>query len=81
MAIDKAHHQQGLGSLLIKVIIGMVWNLNRRGIACRFITVDAYDKAVNFYSKNGFKENLSYVKRDRGTLSMRLDIFKYNPPD
>lgn len=79
MAFDKRCHKQGLGKLMIKVILGMALDLNKEGIACRFITVDAGSQAIDFYKKNGFVENLSKPAEEGKPVSMRLDIFKYKP--
>lgn len=56
------------------------FEMNKLGIACRFITVDAdieYDENTpEFYKKNGFVENLSNRSRNAShTISMRKDIF------
>lgn len=75
MAIDKKYQKKGIGSYIIKIIVGNAWSLHRSGIACRFITVDAYIDAIKFYLKNGFIKNLIFSKKE--PISMRLDIFNY----
>ena len=56
------------------------YEVNKEGVACRFVTVDAdieYDPNTPlFYEKNGFINNLSKPKRNNSkTVSMRRDIF------
>lgn len=72
--------RKGYGSFMLDLARAYAFEMNKLGIACRFITVDAdveYDENTpNFYKKNGFVENLS--KRSRNvshTISMRKDIF------
>ena len=79
MACVKDYQKKGVGSLLVNIILGMVWDLNKEGIGCRFITVDAYPERVTFYQKNGFKFNLAEnITDNKRTMSMRLNIFKQN---
>ena len=76
LALSKEYKHQKIGSLFIKIIKGLAVELNQKGIACRFITVDAYSGAVDFYKKNGFIENFIPEERlkDERTISMRFDI-------
>ncbi len=67
------------GSFLLEVARSYAIEMNDLGVACRFITVDAdieyNESTVDFYYKNGFKENLSNKrKNNRHTISMRKDI-------
>lgn len=85
MAFQKEYQHRKLGTTIIEVIVGLVWNLNNRGIASRFVTVDAYPNAVEFYKKCGFEYNLKEQEpltveeliNQKRTVSMRLDILKY----
>jgi len=82
MAIDKNYHKQKLGSLIIKIVKGLVWDLNKQGVGCSFIIVDAYVEKIDFYLKNGFEFNIEADKgriktlKLKDTVSMRLNIFK-----
>lgn len=85
MGIQKEHRLKGIGSIVIGIVRGMVWVLNKNGIGCKFITVDAYSNAAFFYLKNGFEFNREAdqkrveeaIKNDKIIeVSMRLNIFK-----
>ena len=71
---------KGYGSFMLDLARAYAFEMNKLGIACRFITVDAdieYDENTpEFYKKNGFVENLSNRSRNVShTISMRKDIF------
>jgi predicted GNAT family N-acyltransferase len=67
-----------LGRLLIDYIILMVLKDYHKSIGVRMITLDAYPHRVDFYQQLGFKVNRNQGK-DNPNVSMRLDIFDYNP--
>jgi len=71
LAIAKIFAGEGLGRYLINQILGEIINID--SIACRFITVDAYRNAFNFYLKNGF-DFLSSDDENDTTRAMYLDI-------
>ena len=79
LAIDKRYSKEykGIGRLLIQIARGFAQEIIEKGVACRFITVDAdtiHNETVHlFYVKNGFKYNEAYSKKKK--VSMRLDIF------
>lgn len=74
MALDKTHQGGGLGTLIVEIIKGFAVDLNQKGIAIRFITVDAYPQKEGFYTKSGFIAN--HKAKKSHTVSMRYDIFK-----
>ncbi|PKM79513.1 MAG: N-acetyltransferase [Firmicutes bacterium HGW-Firmicutes-14] len=83
LAIDAKYKDKPYGSFMLWLALGFAEQLNRLGVGCRFIIVDA-DVEHNpetpcFYEKNGFvyneKMNQSRKKQPR-SLSMRLDIFQ-----
>lgn len=80
LAVDKRYLRRGYASFLILLARGIALDLNERGIACRFITVDAdidYDPStVDLYLKNGFTYNETERKKTR-MKSMRLDILNH----
>jgi GNAT superfamily N-acetyltransferase len=75
LAVANDFAGQGIGRQLIYHIIGMVADMN--SIACRFITVDAYRSAFDFYLKNGF-DFLSSDDNSETTRVMYLDIKHFN---
>lgn len=52
LAIDSRYRGEGFGAMLVNMIIASYKNDSKAG--CRFITVDAYSGALDFYSKQGF---------------------------
>lgn len=72
--------RKGYGSFILDMINTFAYEVNKEGVACRFVTVDAdieYDPNTPlFYKKNGFVNNLSKPRRNNSkTVSMRRDIF------
>jgi ribosomal protein S18 acetylase RimI-like enzyme len=67
-----------IGSLMIKMAVGIARACNQQYFACRFITVDAdiehNEGVLNFYLKNGFTPNEETNNKRRKTISMRRDI-------
>jgi GNAT superfamily N-acetyltransferase len=77
LAVDARHQDRGYGTRAVKYCIGLARHLNDEhrhdGIACRFVTVDAYPQSAAWYmNKFGFIENESGKSR-RETVSLRLD--------
>ena len=72
LAIDKRFRGQGIGSFLIRWIFGKCEDISRE-IGMRFVSVDVYDKSVNFYKKNSF---LAHEDNKRNIL-MYFDLKKY----
>lgn len=52
LAIDSRYRGEGFGAMLVNMIIASYRNDSKAG--CRFITVDAYSGALDFYFKQGF---------------------------
>ena len=71
LAVDKGLINDGLGSQLLTYIKVMFINGNRTG--CRFITADAYERAVSFYERNGFI-SLSEPSENNHTRLMYFDL-------
>jgi ribosomal protein S18 acetylase RimI-like enzyme len=69
---------RGIGSLMIKMAVGIARACNQQYFACRFITVDAdiehNQSVLNFYQKNSFLPNEGTNNKHRKTISMRRDI-------
>jgi GNAT superfamily N-acetyltransferase len=53
LAVSSAFAGKGIGSFLIDHIVALIFAMDN--IGCRFITVDAYKNAFDFYLKNDFK--------------------------
>lgn len=78
--LSNATKRKGYGSFMLEIARAYAFEMNKMGVACRFITVDAdieFDADTpKFYAKNGYVENLSNKSRNaRHTISMRKDIF------
>lgn len=69
LATSKSCHGEGIGAMIVNMIIASYKNDNKAG--CRFITVDAYADALPFYYKQGF---LPLSKEDENA-STRLLYF------
>ncbi len=84
LAINKALsdgvRKKGYGSFVLDIVDTYAYEMLEKGVACRFVTVDA-DIEYNpdtpeFYKKNGFVVNQSRKRRASDkTVSMRRDIF------
>ena len=73
-AVTKDLQVSGIGTELISGIKYDFVNGNKTG--CRFIIVDAYQKAINFYKKNGF-DFLSGTDKDKETRLMYFDLIQF----
>jgi predicted GNAT family N-acyltransferase len=72
LAVDKKMAGLGFGKTILYYIKKTYTNsLQQAG--CRFITVDAYANAINFYEKNGFKF-LTEEDKDKETRAMYFDL-------
>jgi ribosomal protein S18 acetylase RimI-like enzyme len=74
LGIDKRYQRKGLGKLIIQIAIGIVREAKRFS-ACRFLTVDSYFKAVEFYLSYGFEINRhkEYTSK-KHYISLRYDL-------
>lgn len=79
---DPKYRGKGYGTFLIEIAHLVADNLNKTGVACRFITVDAdvqYNEETDkYYKYHGFvvNESLEYEEqlKNRHLVSMRKDI-------
>ncbi|GHT57307.1 N-acetyltransferase [Bacteroidia bacterium] len=53
LAVSKKYARNGFGKRMINMVKQMYLETNQR-TGCRFISVDAYGNALDFYSRNGF---------------------------
>lgn len=54
LAVDKKYAKSGVGSYLVNCVLEDVFFFSEQ-IGCRFVTVDAYPGAKEFYKNLGFK--------------------------
>jgi len=54
LAVELKYAKYGIGRHIINAVMAMYIN-EKHHAACRFITVDAYRSALNFYEKNDFR--------------------------
>lgn len=71
LAIDVGYKGQRIGSLLLNTI--KTWLISNPKSGCRFITVDAYNNAIEFYQKNGFVM-VNDFNPERRTQPMFFDL-------
>ncbi len=64
----------GLGKLLFDYVRMEIIELAQRNLGIRFITLDAYEHRVPYYSSLRFMKN-NNQGRNCSTISMRLDIY------
>lgn len=66
---------QGIGTEIIFAIKQMLIR-SRRASACRFLTLDAYRRAVPFYEKNGFRPLIMGASEDNVPMYYDLKELK-----
>lgn len=71
LAVANNQAGQGLGRFILDSVKILMFNKN--DIACRFLTVDAYRSAFDFYRKNGF-EFLTTEDEKEDTRVMYFDL-------
>ena len=71
LATDRKHRGEGFGAMLVHMIIASYKNDIKAG--CRFITVDAYAAALDFYFKLGFAP-LSKTDEGADTRLLYFDL-------
>jgi hypothetical protein len=83
LAVDGSFSKKykGIGTFMIASAKKIVRACNSAYCAARFLTVDAdieHDKGVlTFYEKNGFVPNAELFNKNRKTVSMRKDVYKF----
>lgn len=73
LAVSMKYAGKEFGTFLLKALKNKL-AANTEYSACRFITVDAYRKAVRFYEKNGFLPLLKDPPVDMPTLPLYYDL-------
>lgn len=77
LAVDKNYSKKGLGSHILRNVLLSILNLSKTKVGLRFVTVDAYATAVDFYVK---KNNFSSRGSDAKILK-KLDKIKRQDPE
>jgi len=72
LAVDKKSAQLGFGKLILYYIRETYAN-DLQTAGCRFITVDAYATATDFYERNGFKF-MTQEDEGKNTRAMYFDL-------
>ena len=78
LAIDKKYSKQGLGSEILMSILFNIKNLAESSVGLRFVTVEGYDKAYNFYVEHN---NFINLKKDDMKIKEELDIIIERNPE
>lgn len=75
LAVDRLYQDQDIGTDILNFVKTMFLESNRSG--CVFVTVDALNGVVGFYSKNKFKVLDSLHKKSRGlTVPMYYNLLE-----
>ncbi|MED1599772.1 hypothetical protein [Alkalihalophilus marmarensis] len=79
LAVSKNHQEYHYGSFILFMCLGYAEALHEKGIACRFLTVDAdiefNEETPRFYESNGFDRNLHRQQKRKKSVSLRYDIY------
>ena len=75
-AIDEKYAQKGLGSFIFRNVLLSILHLSKTKVGLRFITVEAYAMAFNFYVK---KNNFTYRKSDEKLVKKLESIIQRDP--
>ena len=71
-AVSSDCQKKGIGKSILDFILCNIAGNKQNSSACRFITVDAYEKVIGFYEKCGFGPLRNNVSS--GTLPMYYDL-------
>ena len=89
-ALDKRYSGQGLGTHILRNVLATIKKISETNVGFRFIVVEGYAKAFNFYAvHNGFEnlkrddvkiDNMDFIsKRDPNkTFYLYLDLNRYD---
>lgn len=75
-AIDEKYANKGLGSYIFRNVLLSILQLSKTKLGIRFITVEAYARAFNFYVK---KNHFTYRKTDNRLIKKLDSIIKKDP--
>ena len=75
-AIDKRYSKKGLGTHILANILLSLLKLSKTKLGFRFVTVDAYAYALNFYLKNNF-----FIRSTDKNLFKKIEKIKKQDPN
>ena len=76
-AIDEKYARKGLGSEILMSILFNVKNIAENNVGLRFVTVEGYATAYNFYTNHNFIN----LKKDDDKIKEKLDIIIERNPE
>lgn len=74
LAVDEKYSGRGLGSEILMSILFNVKNIAENNVGLRFVTVEGYATAYNFYMDHNFNN----LKKDDDKIKKQLDIIIQN---
>lgn len=77
LALDEKYAHKGLGSEILMSILFNVKNIAENNVGLRFVTVEGYAGAYNFYTRNNFIN----LKKDDDKIKEKLDIIIEKDPE
>ena len=77
LALDEKYTRKGLGSEILMSILFNVKNIAENNVGLRFVTVEGYARAYNFYARNNFIN----LKKDDDKIKEKLDIIIEKDPE
>lgn len=78
LAIDKKYSGKGLGSEILMSILFNIKNIAENNVGLRFVTVEGYAKAYNFYVNHN---NFNNLKKDDEKIKKELDVIIERNPE
>ncbi len=77
LAVDEKYSGKGLGSEILMSILFNVQKMAENNVGLRFVTVEGYARAYNFYVNHNFNN----LKKDDNKIKKELDIIIERNPE
>lgn len=77
LAVDEKYSGKGLGSLILMSVLFNVKKIAENNVGLRFVTVEGYASAYNFYVNNNFNN----LKKDDDKIKNELDVIIERNPE
>ena len=77
LAVDEKYSGKGLGSEILMSVLFNIKNIAENSVGLRFVTVEGYATAYNFYANHNFIN----LKKDDEKLKEKLDIIIERNPE